>query len=75
MSLLYSFDNCFFFATIYRYYRECSIGLGSPLWKGGKNGQAGEKSEYGAWKLLITQICPAFTAYLGSHYLFCEGNS
>lgn len=48
MSLLYSFDNCFFFATIYRYYRECSIGLGSPLWKGGKNGQAGEKSEYGA---------------------------
>lgn len=75
MSLLYSFDNCFLFAPISRYYRGWSIGLGSPLQKGGKIGQAGEKSEYGAGKLLITEICPVFTAYVGPHYLFCEGNS
>lgn len=75
MSLLYSFDSCFLFATISRYYRGCSIGVGSPLQKGGKIGQAGENCEYGAEKLLITEICPVFTAYLGTHYLFCESNS
>jgi len=63
MSLLHSFNNCFLFATVSRYCKEHSIGLGPLLQKGGKIGQAGESGKYGAGKLLIRDLSSLYCIF------------